>query len=78
MLDLTRPADSQCISSLKKKMLLKIQLGKNFFEMLKLPLGGDKDAGSPFYFGIKTTFNLPSATIPLVINCVFINITDHV
>lgn len=34
-------------------MFFKIQLGKNSFEMLKLPFGGDKDADKPFY--LKTT-----------------------
>lgn len=34
-------------------MLLKIQLEKNSFEMLKLPLGGDEDTDSPLYLELK-------------------------
>lgn len=48
---------------------LKIQLEKNSFEMLKLPLGGDEDINSPFYFRIEATFNLPDAPIPALIVC---------
>lgn len=36
-------------------MFFKIQLGKNSFEMLKLPFSGDKDADKPFYLKTAKT-----------------------
>lgn len=44
--DLTRSVGSQCIRVVKNAFL-KIQLGKNSFEMLQLSCGGDKDADNP-------------------------------
>lgn len=52
VLDLTRSAYPQYISVFKN-VVLKIQLEKNSFEMLKLPFGGDKDADSSFYLETK-------------------------
>lgn len=53
----------------KNHVLLKTQLEKNSFKMLKLALGGDKDTNSPFYFRTEAIFNLPDAPMPSLIVC---------
>lgn len=52
--DLTRSVGSQCINVFEN-MFSKIQLGKNSFEMLKLPFSGDQDADKPFYLKTAKT-----------------------
>lgn len=54
--DLTRSVGSQGINNFEN-MFLKIQLGKNPFEMLKLPFSGDKDADKSFYLKTKPKQN---------------------
>lgn len=53
ILDWTRSVGSQCINDFEN-MFLKIQLGKNSFEMVKLPFSGDKDADKTLYLKKKT------------------------
>lgn len=76
ILDLTRSVGS-CILVLKN-VFLKIQLGKNSFEMLKLPCSGDRDADSPLYLEQnKITFNLSDVKI-MSLTCVYTDITGYV